>query len=693
MGCWRNLLIGAGFLAMAGTALAQEARQASGRSPLSRWTRPTLTHFTGEAEFRNYLRSLREHEASAARPGRVQFAQTTGAAPVQSDAPPTPVCPPENPNCAVAADEGQLVVTGTRVSSANPSITNVQESGVDEGDIVKQIGKFLIVLQDGRLFVVDTRPGGQPGMAIADRANVYRNARQDTWYDEMLVSGDRVLITGYSYDEEATELSVFRLDVATGRLRREGIFFMSSNDYYDTENYASRLVDGNLVVYTPIALDNIDFERKIEWPVVRRWESAGDRTRPPRGRPLLAARDIYRPVRDVERPFLHTISICPLSGRNLDCRTTGFIGPGNREFHVSPTDAYLWTTEWPGWRGRDAVCAAGARSARSLPALLFRLPLDPEAEAGVVGVQGHPPNFLSLDTGGSRFRALLRWASTDCRYEDGEPLAYFDMSLDRFDSTLRDTPDRAYTAVPKVGATRIENRFTDHYLVYGGRQNWGSYPPDEPAESPSLAAAVPFDHPGEARLIPMPHSVLRVERVGDNVALTGYRDDSGLDVSLIDLRAAPRLASTVRMPGRYETEGRSHAFNSLAEEDGSAVMGVPTTHRTRQSGRWWDYSDASDVSFLAADATGRLAPLGELVAHANGPHADDPDDGIDDDGVWDDYQCEVSCIDWYGNSRPVFTDGRIFGLAGGELIEGRVDGGRIREVRRLNMTVGASRQP
>lgn len=692
MGCWRNLLIGASLVAMAGTASAQDAAPETGRTPLSRWTRPTLTPFTGEAEFRSYLRSLREHSASVDQPRRVQFAQTTGTA--QSDAPPVPVCPPEQPNCVAAADadQGQLVVTGTRIS--NPSITNTQEAGVDEGDIVKQIGKYLLVLQDGRLFVVDTRPGGQPGMTVADRANVYRNAQQDTWYDEMLVSGDRVLITGYSYTEEATELSVFRLDVVTGRLRREGIFYMSSNDYYDTENYASRLVDGNLVVYTPISLDNIDFEQKIEWPVVRRWEPAGDRSRPQRGRPLLAAQDIYRPVRTVEDPWLHTISVCPLNGRNLECRTTGFIGPGDREFHVSPTDAYIWTTERPAWRGHDTVCAAGSRTPRSVPALLFRLPLDPEGDAGVVGVQGDPPNFLSLDTGGSRFRALLRWSATNCRYEDGEPLAYFDMALDRFTDTLRDMPDRAYTAVPKVGTgTRIENRFTDHYLVYGGRQNWGSYPPDEPAESPSLAAAVPFDRPGEARLIPMPHSVLRVERVGDNVALTGYRDDSGLDVSLIDLRAAPRLASTVRMPGRYESEGRSHAFNSQAEADGSGVMGVPTTHRTRQSGRWWDYSEASDVSFLAADARGNVVPLGELLAHANGPHAEDPDDGIDEDGVWDDYRCEVSCIDWYGNSRPIFTDGRIFGLAGGELIEGRIDGNRIREVRRLNMTVGPSRQP
>ena len=51
------------------------------------------------------------------------------------------------------------------------------------------------------------------------------------------------------------------------------------------------------------------------------------------------------------------------------------------------------------------------------------------------------------------------------------------------------------------------------------------------------------------------------------------------------------------------------------------------------------------------------------------------------------YSCEVSCTDWYGNSRPVFTDGRVFGLSGTELIEGRLVAGRIRELRRLNIAL------
>ena len=52
------------------------------------------------------------------------------------------------------------------------------------------------------------------------------------------------------------------------------------------------------------------------------------------------------------------------------------------------------------------------------------------------------------------------------------------------------------------------------------------------------------------------------------------------------------------------------------------------------------------------------------------------------------YRCEVSCVDWYGNSRPIFTGGRIFALMGTDLVEGRLAGGRMSEAGRLDLTGG-----
>jgi hypothetical protein len=46
--------------------------------------------------------------------------------------------------------------------------------------------------------------------------------------------------------------------------------------------------------------------------------------------------------------------------------------------------------------------------------------------------------------------------------------------------------------------------------------------------------------------------------------------------------------------------------------------------------------------------------------------------------------CRASCVDWYGNSRPLFVRGRVFALMGYELVEGKVDARRITEVRRVS---------
>jgi hypothetical protein len=54
-----------------------------------------------------------------------------------------------------------------------------------------------------------------------------------------------------------------------------------------------------------------------------------------------------------------------------------------------------------------------------------------------------------------------------------------------------------------------------------------------------------------------------------------------------------------------------------------------------------------------------------------------PEKAIDD-------ACRASCVDWYGNSQPLFVHGRIIALLGYELVEGEVDGGRIQETRRVN---------
>ena len=171
----------------------------------------------------------------------------------------------------------------------------------------------------------------------------------------------------------------------------------------------------------------------------------------------------------------------------------------------------------------------------------------------------------------------------------------------------------------------------------------------------------------------MPHDVIRAERLGDDIILTGHHKDKGLYISLLDLDQTPRRADTLFIDGRYESEGRSHAFNGVTYPDGSGLMGLPTSRRVKDSRRSYWRSKGSDVSFISLEQGGTLSSAGPIF-------------GKGEDAVHPDYECEVSCVDWYGNTRPVFLKGRVFALIGTELVETRQSGTSMLELTRLDIS-------
>ncbi|HEV7343423.1 MAG TPA: beta-propeller domain-containing protein [Sphingopyxis sp.] len=661
-------------------------------------TETELVRYTGEGDFRRYLKELervrdrvKRADAATREDGQIVVAAFTQDEP--------PVC--EDPDLCPDDSADQVVVTGSQVAAAPTSITNVQTAGVDEGDIVKQIGDYLLVLQDGRIFAINVKT-----MQLTDRADVYRRLPADRvkkykweddfegadWYDEMLVQGDHVIITANSYEDDASELSIFKLDQASGRVTSEGVFLITSDDYYDVDNYATRIVGDRLVVYTPYSLEQ--FEALDDRPVLRRWLPEAERKqRQADGSPLLDVRSIYKPLLRTAEPTIHAISVCPLGDfdrkRRLDCRTTGFVGPRAAEMFVSPETIYLWNTalddrdtydlkacvdDWTG----DVPYPAQPRADRRdvAPAALYRLPIRAR-DATVVGVSGYPYDHLSMDERDGEFRALTDWSTIRCNnYGAPAENSFLKIRTSEFGTLFEPVPDHAFTPLPPTGKRFIENRFADDWLVFGGRDRWGGYPPDanDGAQS-SKVVAVPVQRPREAVIIDVPHNIVRTERVGNDIIVNGYRDGTGLNLTLVGLGKDARILSTTFLSRRYESEGRSHAFNSVVDAGGNGIIGVPTVKRTEGSGRWWWRSNSSDLSFLTKSPAGKLADAGTLIATA-----------ADDVETHPDYKCEVSCIDWYGNSRPVFIAGRIFGLMGTSLVEARIDAGQIKEIARIDLT-------
>jgi hypothetical protein len=89
------------------------------------------------------------------------------------------------------------------------------------------------------------------------------------------------------------------------------------------------------------------------------------------------------------------------------------------------------------------------------------------------------------------------------------------------------------------------------------------------------------------------------------------------------------------------------------------------------------FEQAADMAFLRRRGD-RVVPVGELLS--------DPA-GQEDDG------CQVSCVDWYGDARPIFVAGRVFALLGYELVEGVEVKGRLGERRRVSFAPRSANAP
>lgn len=637
-----------------------------------------LRTFRSRAEFEAYRKHIKSVATSH---GLWWLTQALpGTKPVLLASAETQPCDPNTEPCAEGLQE--VVTTGQRVSRP-ASITNNQVADVDEGDIVKSWGRFLVVLHDARLFTVDL--GKSPGqLRLADRVNAYQESDTDAWYDELLIKDNHVLVTGYSYDAGQAEYSVFDIDDA-GRLKLASRFFIKSEDYFSGTNYASRLVGGRLVIYNPIELSNFD---AANMPQVRSW-------RPGRGfsrwRPLLEATDIYRPVDRSLNPMIHVVSVCPiLSNATGECDSRAIVAARNREQYVSAQAAYLWVSreseEDYVWSTRPH-CADNPSHA--LPpakeATVYRLPFDSEA-ATAARTHGEPPDQFAMEERPTTFYSLVRRLTDACTNESARPLELFAFPLRMFSDRPRAVPERYIHPQPQVGEGYVSVRFADRYLNYGAGQGWWQayrsadedQDGDEEAKKETRRfVSVPLrnpDHPVQQQLT---HSVERVELFGDNVAVFGVNATRSLGVSMVDLRAAPIVAATLDVPDTLESEGRSHAFNAQPERDGSGVFGLPTGMRTGERSRYGFDETQDQVTYFTADKSLSLRTPGSLQGNRL------PDNAA--------YKCEVSCVDWYGNTRPIFYDNRMFALIGREFAEGRIEDGRVVELARLDLTLEPGR--
>lgn len=165
----RRLVPGLLILLLAGCATPRPHWQDPSLHSISR---DSLVRFESREEFDGYLDELLE--AADRYDMWWAYRRANPGAGLMAQAGDVPPCDPEDEDCAGMVEE--IVMTGSRVQRS--SITNNQEIGVDEGDIVKLYKDFLIVLQDGRLFSVSIGESASE-LALIDRMDIYASPEDD----------------------------------------------------------------------------------------------------------------------------------------------------------------------------------------------------------------------------------------------------------------------------------------------------------------------------------------------------------------------------------------------------------------------------------------------------------------------------------------------------------------------------------
>lgn len=539
------------------------------------------------------------------------------------------------------------------------SVTNVQHAGVDEGGIVKVHGNHLVVLRRGRLFTVAIGDGSLTPVSAVDAFAPDVDPR-NTWYDEMLVSQDTVVVIGYSYERGGTEVSLFQINDA-GQLSYNSTYNLRSNDYYSSRNYASRLIGDKLIFYSPLYFyPNVEAPFQ-SFPAVRKWRKGATASE---FRRISPASHVYRPQSDLNPDYgmaLHTVTVCDLANGGFECRATSIIGPAGRVFYVSPNAVYVWASSWFGY-GRQAKPQS----------MLFRMPLDGSGPSAL-GVSGSPVDqFSFLESDDEHLNVLVRsdasgdgmWAAEGAAGEVG--LLRF--PLMNFSDGSETASASNYRRLPKPEGYTFQNRFVGSYLIYGTGSGWGN--PQNKSQSNLFLVRWAR---GDSHQLTLTHGVDRIEQMGSDAVVVGT-DGKDLHFSSVKLANWPEVVSRYTRTGASQGELRSHGFFYKPDSENSGTLGLPISVPGRAGYRHLFEASAA-ILFLRNDSL-KFKEVGELDSR--------PERAVDD-------KCRASCVDWYGNARPLFLRGRVFALLGYELVEGRMDDGRLQELRRINYAPGQQR--
>ncbi len=576
-------------------------------------------------------------------------------------------CEDDVENCILLE---RVVVTGSRIS-AGDLITNNQVTGVDEGDIIKRYKNMLVILRKGKLYSLDISESNLPKMIKIDEVDAFSPFwKHDAWFDEILIDNGMVLVLGYNYDFDSTEVIRFILTKG-GEFSYKDNYLIKSEDYFDEENYSSRLFNHQYTTYIPIEL-NTDTAIQEQLPKIAKVEDgfSGDED-DLIWSPLIEVSDIYYPIQTVLNPMLHSFIVCPLDEDVLICNGIGIISSWENLYYNNGEKIYMWTSAWQ----EEAQQYKEIETDETLydykdsykyekrkdkikevdelyNPLVYRISLD-TFDVDAIQVKVMPTSQFSFHY---QDNALYMFGLLDKRKAQlvKMPDSLFDKSASMSSILVREINNGA-----DISSTQ---RYVGNYFLIG--DDGYNFVKDKIIKP---LTAINFKN-GYKKTINLNNYAKRIEAINNKALVIGKTLDNNLGVSLFSPEN-PKVIEQTTLLDRLEGENRSHAFNFTYFDD-YFLAGITTQDKDKAENEdgyyYWDDNTSSDITFIGGNE--KIEYIGELTSQAK-PNK----------------TCTLSCEDWYGNSRPFFIGNRIFAISGDELIEAELINGEIVEKYRINI--------
>lgn len=234
--------------------------------------------------------------------------------------------------------------------AADYSGTNVQVEGVDEADIVKSDGKYIYILSQGFMFIVNAYP--------AEDAQIVSNITLNGTGQEMFINGDKAIIFGYqNYPaiKPVEEMEAIKISMPVPGYYQSPKMFIKIFDITDRSNpslFKELIMDGNYydarmigdyvysVSYQPVNLagDTLSMPASYESGVRKEIYSASDIS--------------YFPYPDYSYQFTDIASINIETG---EIKHNPYMLGTSQTIYVSENNIYLTSPKQVNYRNMETI--------------------------------------------------------------------------------------------------------------------------------------------------------------------------------------------------------------------------------------------------------------------------------------------------------------------------------------------------